>query len=314
MRRDLRARTTAARYARRLILGAVAPALCLAVLDAEASAQCAFAPAPPAKPVAVPEGTRIGLALGSGAMHGYAHVGVLEELEARSLPVQVVAGTSVGALVGSLWASGMPAAQIRSVAFRDDLDLIALAGSWQGLYTNDPMRGVLDAAFAGRPIEAWPRRFAAVATNVANGERRVIANGDGATAVRASSATPVMFLPVAVQGERLVDGALVEPVPVETARNLGANLVIAVDVAYRPGEGEASGLTSYAFQALHILVNSLAASQARDADVLIRLNLHHRWTECGREGLLAAGREAVARAWPDIARAAIARMPLEARR
>jgi NTE family protein len=291
----------------------LALALCLAALGSQAAAQCRFEPPPPAPPITLPAGTRIGLALGSGSMHGYAHVGVLTELEARALPVDVVAGTSVGALVGSLWASGMPARQIATLANREDLDFASPAGSWQGLYTNDPMRALLDTAFAGRPIESWPRRFGAVATNVANGERRVMANGDGTTAVRASSAMPVMFLPVVFQGERLVDGALVEPVPVTAARDLGANVVIAVDIAYRPGEEEASGITAYAFQALHILVNSLAASQARDADVLIRLNLHKRWTECGREGLVAAGRAAVAQAWPEIARALLARAAADAR-
>ena len=83
--------------------------------------------------------------------------------------------------------------------------------------------------------------------------------------------------------------------------------MIAVDIAYRPHEEEASGLTAYAFQALHILVNSLARSQARTADVVIRLNLHQRWKECGREALVAAGRHAVAAAWPEIQRAILAR-------
>jgi NTE family protein len=239
-------------------------------------------------------------------MHGYAHIGVLQEIEARSVPVAVVAGTSVGALVGSLWASGLAARDIDALARAEELDLSELSGSWQGLYSSEPMKGPLEKAFRGRPIESWPRRFGAVATEVSRGERRLIASGDGAVAVQASSAVPVLFLPVAVRGERLVDGALVEPVPVDAARDLGATFVIAVDVAYRPHEEEASGLTAYAFQAMHILVNSLALSQSRTADVVIRLNLHKRWMECGRAGLVAAGRHAVAEAWPEIRRAMLA--------
>ena len=295
-----------------LALG-LALALCAGAAPPAAPA-CRFDPPAASAPLRVPPGVRIGLALGSGSMHGYAHIGVLAELEARAVPVEVVTGTSVGALVGSLWASGMPAARIAEVARSGDFDFGAPAGSWQGLLNNEPMRPLLDSAFAGRPIEAWPRRFGAVATNVANGERRLLASGDGVAAVRASSAVPVMFMPVAVRGERLVDGALVEPVPALAARDLGANLVIAVDVAYRPGEEEASGLTAYAFQALHILVNSLAASQARDADVLIRLNAHRRWMECGREGLIAAGRAAVEAAWPEIVRETLAREVRESAR
>jgi len=285
----------------------VALAFALAGSTAWAAPQCSLAPPAPGPALLVPPGVRIGLALGSGSMHGYAHVGVLQELEARGLPVHVVSGTSVGALVGSLWASGLSAAAIDALAGREDFDLSQVSASWQGLYSNEPMRSPLEAAFRGRPIETWPRRFGAVATEFSHGERRLLSSGDGALAVRASSAVPVLFMPVTVRGERLVDGALVEPVPVDAARDLGANLVIAVDVAYRPHEEAASGLTAHAFQSLHILVNSLAASQSRTADVAIRLNLHQRWKDCGREGLVAAGRHAVAAAWPEIQREVLAR-------
>jgi NTE family protein len=226
---------------------------------------------------------------------------VIQEIEARALPVEMVSGTSVGALVGSLWASGLDAARIDSLWRSDALeDFSRFTGSWQGLFSNEGLRVPLQEAFRGRPIETWPKRFAAVATNVATGERRVLARGPGATAVLASSAVPVFYRPQLVNGERLVDGALVEPVPVKAARELGANFVIAVDVAYRPHEEEASGLTQYGFQAMHILLNALAAEQTRSADVILRLDVHKPFMECGREALVAAGREAVREAWPRI--------------
>jgi len=267
-----------------------------------ASARCpAPLPAPALVAPAIPRGMRIGLALGSGSMHGYAHLGVLQEIEASKLPVEVVAGTSVGALVGALWASGMDAPAIAALARRENLgELSHLARSWQGLFTSEPMRAPLEAAFRGRPMEKWPRRFGAVATNVATGERRLLARGDAATAVLASSAVPVLYRPVMVGGERLADGALVEPVPVQAARDLGATFVIAVDVAYRPFEEEADGLAGYAFQAMHILVNSLSALQLASADVALRLNLHRHLVECGREALVEAGRDAMRRAWPEL--------------
>jgi NTE family protein len=234
-------------------------------------------------------------------MHGLAHVGAIQELEARGLPVHVVTGTSVGALVGALWASGLNARQIDTLARSDALeDFSAFTGSWQGLFSSERLRAPLESAFKSRPIERWPRRFGAVATNLANGERRLIVSGSGATAVQASTAVPIFYRPVVVQGERLVDGALVEPVPVLAARDLGANFVIGIDVAYRPHEEEASGLTQYAFQAMHILVNSLAAHQLATASVAIRLNVHRRFMECGREALVATGRDGVSRAWPEI--------------
>ena len=287
--------------------GAAAIAAVLSLAPALArAAECAAAPAAPfAGPrIEVPANVRVGLALGSGSMHGLAHIGIVRELEARGLRVDVVSGTSIGAMVGALWASGLSGAQIAALHRDGEFsDWAGFTASWQGLFSTESARRPLEAAFRGRPIEAWPRRFGAVATNVANGERRILARGDAATAVLASSAVPVMYRPVEVAGERLVDGALVEPVPVNAARDLGATFVIGVDVAYRPHEEEAHGLTQYAFQAVHILVNSLAAHQLASADVAIRLNLHERYTRCGPDALIAAGRDAVARAWPEIRRA-----------
>jgi NTE family protein len=186
-------------------------------------------------------------------------------------------------------------------------DVGRFAFSRQGLFTNDVLGRQLATAFGGRPIETWPRRFGAVATNLDNGHARVLMSGDGAAAVRASSSVPLVFKPVMIGGERLVDGALVEPVPVAAARAMGADVVLGVDVAYRPYEDRVDGLTGSAFQAMHILINTLAARELAEADVAIRLDVHDRLVHCGPEALIAAGREAVRSAWPDIARAVRAR-------
>lgn len=243
----------------------------------------------------------VALALGSGSMHGYAHIGIIEELEARGVPVDIVTGTSVGALIGSLWASGLSGREIEQVSRDkqwDRLDQFSFSG--EGFLDNRRLKAELEPLFKGRPIEAWPRRFAAIATDLRNGRRRLLMRGDGALAVQASTAVPVLFRPVHVGSALLADGALVEPIPVRAARSLGADVVIAVDVAYRPYEEEASGVTGIAFQTMHIMVNAMAADLMREADVPIRLDLHHRFKACGREALVAAGREAVRRAWPQI--------------
>ena len=249
------------------------------------------------------EGLRVGLALGSGSSHGLVHIGVIEELEARGLQPDIVTGTSVGAIIGSLWASGKAGKEIEAASGRGWEDGTRFALSFQGLYRNDPLHEELDKVFQDRPIESWPKRFGAVATNMTNGHRRILMSGDGGLAVQASSAVPFFMKPVMVNGEALADGALVEPVPVDAARALGADFVIAVDVGYRPYEEAASGMTQYAFQAMHILVNSLAAQQIRSADVAIRLDVHHTFMTCGRAAMIAEGREAVRRAWPEIVRA-----------
>jgi len=267
----------------------------------------ALQPVPAIERLPALPGMRIGLALGSGSIHGLAHIGVIEALEARGVDVKVVAGTSVGALVGGLYASGMKGRDIEAMAKTMDLEHMGdFVPSWQGLLHNDDLRERLAEAFGGRPIQTWPRRFGAVASNLDNGMRRVLDSGDGALAVQASTAMPVYFVPVTVNGERLGDGALVEPVPVRTARELGADYVIAVDVAYRPYEARASGLLQNGFQAMHILVNSLAQTDMRAADFRIRIDAHHTMMECGDEALVAAGRAAVARQWPALRRSLVA--------
>jgi NTE family protein len=167
--------------------------------------------------------------------------------------------------------------------------------------SNAKLRKELEAIFGDRAIETWPRRFAAVATNVTNGHPRFLMTGSGALAVQASTAMPAMFAPVTVGDEKLVDGALVQPVPVEAARMLGANYVIAVDVAYRPYEEKVSGISGHAFQAMHILVNTLAQLQLRDADLAIRLDVHHLMG-CGGPAMIAEGRQAMARLLPGLER------------
>ena len=256
--------------------------------------------APATKPAPTPH---LGIALGSGSLHGIAHIGVLQELEARGVEVKVVAGTSVGALVGALWASGMPAAEIEQLHRAEDWeDMSRLAWGRGGIFDNDRLRERLAAIFGTRTIEQWPRRFAAVATDLATGARVALSRGDGARAVRASTAIAGLFVPVEVAGRRLADGVLVEPVPVDTARELGAAFVIAIDVAYRPHEEEAITAPQLGFQAIHIVTNSLSGEQLKRADVAIRIDLHHVFKKCGREALVAAGREAMRIAWPQVAR------------
>jgi NTE family protein len=106
-----------------------------------------------------------------------------------------------------------------------------------------------------------------------------------------------------VNGERLADGALVEPVPVETARAMGSDFVIAVDVLYRPHEDRATGIVQSGFQALNILVNTLAAVQSREADIAIHLDVHETLMKCGEAGVIALGRDTMRRALPQVERA-----------
>jgi len=278
-----------------ILVAALAPTLAAGAQPVE----CAPPAQWPVAPHVDARGLAVAVAFGSGSMHGMAHVGVIEALEASGLEVQIVTGTSVGAIVGSLWASGLDAGAITRMASAYDWDDAShLAPGREGLMSNGPIRDELDRAFGGRPMQSWPRHFGAVATNMVNGQRRLLTSGDGARAVQASAAMPVLFRPVAIAGEKLADGALVEPVPVDAAREMGADFVIGIDVAYRPYEAPAGGLAGQAFQAMHILTNRLAERQLRDADFALRLDVHRQFMTCGAEGLVTAGRLAMLRELP----------------
>jgi NTE family protein len=260
------------------------------------------APRPPPAPAARP--ARVAVALGSGSRHGLVHVGVIRALQARGLRPDLVTGTSAGAIAGALWAAGLDAARIRDatrpLGWLSGLQP-ALPG--RGLLRSDAVRAMIDAHTGGRPIEQWPTRFAAVATDLRTGHKVVLDRGPGGLAVAASSSIPALYEPVTVDGRELVDGGLVEPVPVRTARELGARVVIAVDIAYRPWEEPVRNPVDAAFQAIHIAVNALIAEQLAAADVVIRLDVHRHFLERDdpSDALVDAGERAVAAAWPRIA-------------
>ncbi|MFL5257689.1 MAG: patatin-like phospholipase family protein [Rhodopila sp.] len=175
----------------------------------------------------------MGLALGSGSARGLAHIGVLRALQEAGIAVDVVAGTSIGALIGAIHAAGrLDGLQ----AFFQSLDWL---GMMRFVDVVLPKSGLIDGAritalvrehVAARTIEALPKPFAAVATDLASSDPAVLRSGDVIEAVRASISVPGIFTPVRYGGRILVDGGLVDPVPVTVARALGAEFVIAVDL------------------------------------------------------------------------------------
>ena len=175
----------------------------------------------------------IGLALGGGAARGFAHIGVMRTLAAHGIVPDVIVGTSIGAVVGGCyaarqldgleeWARGL---NVRSILSYLD---ISLSGS--GLIRGGHLAGRLEAGLADSRIDDLPIRFAAIATEFNTGHEIWLTRGRLAEALRASYALPGIFPPVLIGGRWLVDGALVNPVPVSAARALGARLVIAVNL------------------------------------------------------------------------------------
>ena len=246
---------------------------------------------------------RVGIAFGGGSSHGIAHVGVLQAFAEKGLEIEFIAGTSAGAIIGVLAAAQLPHGQIERIARRIEWPgVMSLSWSGKGLMQNANLRSSIDATLGNRRIEQLPIAFAAIATDVATGERVILRKGPAGAAVGASCSIPVMFEPVNIDGRDLVDGGLTEPVPVIAVREMGAEVVIGVDVAFRPGEEKFQGLTGVAFQTMHIMANALINEQIPRADVAIRLNLHQMiGKDNSHDKLIAAGYAAAMRAWPTLA-------------
>ncbi|MFI5350217.1 MAG: patatin-like phospholipase RssA [Elusimicrobiota bacterium] len=177
-------------------------------------------------------GPRVGLALGSGSARGWAHIGVIRALEDAGVRPNIVCGTSIGALVGAAYAAGELdrleewALQMRMTEVVRFMD-VSPGG---GLVKGERLMEFFRRHFADRPIEELKVPFAAVATSLGTGAEIWLRRGSTLEAVRASISVPGLFAPVRWDGALLVDGGLVNPVPVSLARAMGADIVIAVDV------------------------------------------------------------------------------------
>ena len=198
------------------------------VRNGDRSAEATPAPVQPAA-------TRptIGLALGGGAARGFAHIGVVRALAARGIVPDVIVGTSIGAVVGGCYAArqldGLEE-WARGLNVRNVLSYLDISLSGSGLIRGGHLAARLETALADSRIDDLPIRFAAIATEFNTGHEIWLTRGRLAEALRASYALPGIFPPVRVGGRWLVDGALVNPVPVSAARALGARLVIAVNL------------------------------------------------------------------------------------
>jgi len=201
-----------------------------------------------APPVVERPTAKIALALGGGAARGFAHIGVIKALEAQGISPDIIVGTSAGSVVGALYAAGYSGFQIQELSMNMEEDqLIDGSGMYRciaetvisdkrGCIKGEALQDFINKNVKYRPIEKLDKHFAAVATNLSNGEMIVFQTGNTGMAVRASSSVPVFFQPVTINAQDYVDGGLVTPVPVSVARTLGADFVI-VRRHFRPPSG-----------------------------------------------------------------------------
>ncbi len=177
------------------------------------------------------EAPRVALVLGSGGPRGFAHIGVLKALEEAGVKPDLIVGSSVGAMVGALYASGINARELERLAYEISvMEFFEVRMVTGGLATGSALQSYINTRVKDRPMEALGIAFVATATRIRDKELVLFNRGDTGLAVRASSASPGQFEPVRVGADTFIDGDEVSPVPIRVARRLGAKLVIAVNV------------------------------------------------------------------------------------
>ena len=238
---------------------------------------------------------KIGLALGGGAARGFAHIGVIKVLESHGIVPDVIVGTSAGSVVGALYAAGFDPYAMQKIGQQLDEKIFAdwtLGG--RGLLKGEALQDFVNQQLNRRPLEKLNKPFAAVATDLNSGERVVFRTGDTGMAVRASAAVPGVFQPTQFRGKTYVDGGLTSPVPVQAAREMGADIVIAVDISARPEGQPTDSISGILWQTTTIMGGIIASNELKTADVLIRPKLPYvkSWDFTARNEAMLEGERA----------------------
>jgi NTE family protein len=248
---------------------------------------------------------KLGLALGGGAARGFAHVGVLQVLEEAGIKPQLVVGTSAGSVVAAFYASGKSASQLLKLS--DSMDESTLTDWTVPLLSRGMMRGDALAKYMNqnldiKRIEDMKIPLGVVATDLHSGESILFQRGDPATAVRASSAVPAVFQPVQIGGKEYVDGGLVAPVPVRFARQMGADIVVAVDISTPLEANKADGMLQILLQTFSIMGKSISDFELREADLVVKPALSGIGAAAfsERKRSIDAGRAAMTQALPQL--------------
>ncbi len=222
------------------------------------------------------EPARIALVLGGGAARGFAHIGVLKILESNGIPIHMIVGTSAGSFVGSLYAYGLNAYQIQKLSLdiqRSDIADFTIPDN--GFIKGDLLEEYVNRMLRNTTMEKLRIPFYATATELPNGKETVFATGNTGKAVRASCSIPGVFNPAMIGNKMYVDGGVVSPVPVDAAKRLGADVVIAVDISSDLDTIKPSGTIETILQAINIMSSRISVAQLSRADIVIRPLVGH---------------------------------------
>ncbi len=221
---------------------------------------------------------KIGLALGAGGARGLIHIGILKVLIENKIPINFIAGSSIGALIGGFYCAGFSIDKIEEIAIDTDWkDLFSLffdPDFKSGLISGEKIKNFLEYYLGDKKIENCLIPFRAIATDLSSGDYYVIDKGKLSTAIRASISIPFIFAPVKINNKMLVDGGISLPVPVDVVRKMGADFVIAVNLSnYNFSLKGHYNILEVADYSLKILEYNLAKFNVKNADFVINVNL-----------------------------------------
>lgn len=225
---------------------------------------------------------KIGLALGSGGVKGLAHIGVIKELEKNKTPIDYIAGSSIGALVGALYAYTKDINQVEEFFLKNSnwhtgVSLLDL-GSKSGLFQGKKLKKFLDDYFDGITFDQLKLPLAIVATNIDNGKEVILNSGRVVDAVMASISAPPVFQPIIYKDMLLSDGGMTNPVPCTVARAMGADIVIGVNLEngyFNPLPGKKFGISEMVTRSLGILRAGLAKISVKEASIIVSPNTNN---------------------------------------
>ena len=221
---------------------------------------------------------------------------MIQVLEQQGIRPDFIVGTSAGSIVGSIYASGKTAAELRDIALKLKAnDVRDVNVSLKGFFNGKKVEDYINQQVRNTPLQQLKIPMYVVATELKDGSRTVFNYGNTGQAVRASASIPSMFVPTKIHDVEYVDGGLVSPVPVQVARELGADVVIAVDILAQPIHTETSNVWGLFNQNINIMQGRLAEEELKDADVVIQPDLRekaHIFDIKGREMTMQAGIDA----------------------
>src|SRR6195952_3207543 len=250
---------------------------------------------PPLKAMRAP---RVALALGGGAARGFAHIGVIEVLEENGIHPDIVTGTSAGSFVAAMYAAGRSGKELEAIALSlDESRLTDWAFPGRGMIRGTALADYIREQVGNRSFDQMKIPLGIVATDLDSGKAILFRRGDVGTAVRASSAVPAVFTPVRLGTHEYVDGGLTSPLPVRSARDMGADVVIAIDISQLPDGGATGDALHMLLQPFSIMGRSINELELREADVVLRPKLvgvagtdftvRQKNIQAGREAALA---------------------------